>query len=126
MVLTSIMVLCVFKKVFKSHILVLEIKSVQSCSHTFLLKSSYYKDDHEKNIINNLNFIKKPDSYKLINWFSDEFHANHIVQCKIDEKKLPEFKYYFTKYKAINETSKHIGAPIDLTQEKIKYLRISV
>ena len=41
-----------------THILVLEFKCVQSCSHTFLLKSSYY-NDHEKNIINNLNFIKK-------------------------------------------------------------------
>ena len=30
--------------------------------------------------------------------------------------KLPKFKYYFTKSKAINETSKHVGAPIDLTQ----------
>ena len=83
----------------------------------FSFESRYYKEDHEKNIIN-LNFIKKPDSYKSINWFSDEFHANHIVQCKTDEKKLPEFKYYFTKYKAINETSKHIGAPIDLTHAK--------
>ena len=39
-----------------SHILVLETKCIQSCLHTFLLKSSYY-NDHEQNI-NNLNFIK--------------------------------------------------------------------
>ena len=110
------MVLPVWKKMFKSHILVLEIQSVQSCSHTLLLKSSYYEDDHENDIINNLNFIKKPDSCESIEWFPDEFHTNHTVQCNIDEKNLPEFKYYFTKYKAINETSKHIGAPIDLTQ----------
>ena len=101
---------------FKSHILVLEIQSVRSCLHTLLLKSSYYEDDHEKNIINNLNFIKKPDSCKSIEWFPDEFHTNHTVQCNIDEKKLLEFKYNFTKCKAINETLKHIGAPIDLTQ----------
>ena len=98
-----------------TRILVLEFKCVQSCSHTFLLKSSYH-NDHEKNIINNLNFIKKQDSCKSIDWFPDEFHTNHIVQCNIDEKKLPEFKYYFTKYKTINETSKHIYAPTDLTQ----------
>ena len=110
------MVLRIYKKILNtSHILVLEFKCVQSCSHTFLLKSSYY-NDHEKNIINNLNFIKKPDSCKSIDWFPDEFHTNHIVQCNIDEKTLPEFKYYFTKYKTINETSKHIDAPIDLTQ----------
>ena len=102
------MVLRIYKKILNtSHILVLEFKCVQSCSHTFLLKSSYY-NCHEKNIINNLNFIKKPDSCKSIGWFPDEFHTNHIVQCNIDEKKLPEFKYYFTKYKTINETSKHI------------------
>ena len=87
--------------------MVLEFKCVQSCSQTFLLKSSYY-NDHEKNIINNLNFIKKPDSYKSTDWFPDEFRTNHIVQCNIGEKKLPEFKYYFTKYKTINQTSKHI------------------
>ena len=101
---------------FKSHILVLEIQSVRSCLHTLLLKSSYYEDDHEKNITNNLNFIKKPDSCKSIDWFPDEFHTNHTVQCNIDEKKLLEFKYYFTKCKAINETLKHIGAPINVTQ----------
>ena len=98
-----------------SHILVLEFKCVQSCSHAFLLKSSYY-NNHEKNIINNLNFIKKSDSCKSIYWFLDDCHTNHIVKCNIDEKKHPEFKYYFTKYKTINETSKHIDAPIDLTQ----------
>ena len=87
-----------------THILVLEFKCVQSCSYTFLLKSSYY-NDHEKNIINNPNFIKKQDSCKSIDWFPDEFHTNHIVQCNIDEKKLPEFNYYFTKYRTINETS---------------------
>ena len=97
------------------HILVLEFKCAQSYSYTLLLKSSYY-NDHEKNITNNLNFIKKPDSCKSIDWFADEFHTNHIVQCNIDETKLPEFKYYFTNYKEINETSKHIDAPIDLTQ----------
>ena len=104
------------QKKFKSHILVLEINSVRSCSHTFLLKSSYYEDDHEKKIINNLNFIKKPDSCKSVDWFSDEFHTSHTVQCNIDEKKLLEFKYHFTKYKVINETSKHVGAPIDLRE----------
>ena len=98
-----------------SHILVLEFKCVQSCLYSFLLKSSYY-NDHENNIVNNLNFIKKPDSCKSIEWFPDEFHTNHIVQCNIDEKTLPEFKYYFTKYKTINETSKHMDAPINVTQ----------
>ena len=83
--------------------------------HTLLLKSSYYKGDHEKNITNNLNFIKKPDRCKSIHWFLDEFDTSHTVQCNIDEEKLPEFKYYFTKHKAINETSKHLDAPIDLT-----------
>ena len=76
----------------------------------------YYEGDHEKNIINNLNFIKEPDRCKSIDWLTNEFHSSHTVQCNIDEKKLPEFKYYFTKYKAINETSKHIDAPTDLTQ----------
>ena len=110
------MALRTYKKMFStSHILVLEIKSVQSCSHTFLLKSSYY-NDNQKNIIHNMNFIKKPDSCKSIDWFPDEFHTNHIVQCNIDEKKLPKFKYYFTNHKAINETSKHIDAPTALTQ----------
>ena len=85
--------------------------------YTLLLKSSYYKgDDHEKNIANNLNFIKKPDRCKSIDWFLDEFHTSHTVQCNIDEEKLPEFKYYFTKHKAINGTSKHLDATIDLTQ----------
>ena len=67
-----------------SHILVLEFKCAHSCSHTFFFKSSYY-NDHEENIINNLNFIKKPDSCKSINWFPDEFHTNHIVQCNTDQ-----------------------------------------
>ena len=107
---------CYILVIFKPHILVLEIKCVRSCSHTFLLKSSYYENDHEKKIINNLNFIKKPDSCKSGDWFPDEFHPIHTVQYNIGEKKLPEFKYYFTKYIAINETSKHVGAPIDLTQ----------
>ena len=80
------------------------------------MKSSYYEGDHEKKIINYLNFIKKPDSCKSVEWFPDEFHTSHTVQCHIDEKKLPEFKDYFTKYKAINETSNHVDAPIDLTQ----------
>ena len=93
LVLTAIMVLCIYKKkMFKSHILVLEIKCVHSCSHTFLLKWSYYKDDHEKNII--INIIKKPGSCKSVDWFPDDFHTNRTVQCNIDEKKLPEFKYY--------------------------------
>ena len=52
-----------------SHILVLELKCAHSCSHTFLFKSSYY-NDHEMIIINNLNFIKKPDSCK-----SEHIHA---------------------------------------------------
>ena len=80
------------------------------------MKSSYYEDDHEKNIINNLNLIKKADSCKSVDWFPDRFHTSHTIQCNIDEKKLPEFNYCFTKYKAIAETSKHISAPIDLTQ----------
>lgn len=85
--------------------------------YTLLLKSSYYKgDDHEKNIANNLNFMKKPDRCKSFDWFLDEFHTSHTVQCNIDEEKLPEFKYYFTKHKATNETSKHLDATIDLTQ----------
>ena len=61
---TAIMVLRIYKKK-KSYILILEFKCVQSCSDNLLLKSSYY-NDHEKYIINNLNFIKKPDSCKLI------------------------------------------------------------
>ena len=80
------------------------------------MKSSYYEDDHEKKIINNLSFIKKPDGCKSVDCLPDELHTSHTVQCNIDEKKLPEFKYYFTKYKAINETSKHVGTPIDLIQ----------
>ena len=63
-----------------------------------------------------MNLIKKPGSCKSVDWFPDEFHTSHYVQCNIDEKKLPLFKYYFTKNKAINETSKHIGTLIDLTQ----------
>ena len=87
------MVLRIYKKMFNtSHILVLEFKCVQSCSHTFLLKSSYY-NDHEKNIINNLNFIKKPDSCKSIDCFRDEFRNSNIVQCNIAEKKLPGLLY---------------------------------
>ena len=66
----------------------------------------------------NLNFIKKPDRRKSIDWFPNEFHTSHTVQCNIDEKNLPEFKHYFTKYKVINETSKHLHARIDLTQAK--------
>ena len=89
-VLTVIMVLRIYKKMFNtSHIFILELKCVQPCLHIFLLKSSYY-NDHEKNTINNLNFIKKPDSCKPSDWFSEEFHTNHIFQCNIDEKKLPE------------------------------------
>ena len=38
------------QKMFRSYILVLKTKWVQSCLHTFLLKPSYYEDDHEKNI----------------------------------------------------------------------------
>ena len=101
---------------FKYHILIMEIKWVRSCFHTFLLKWSYYEGDHEKNIINNLKIIKKPDRCKLVDWFSDVFHTSDTVQCNIDEKKLPKFKYYFTKYKAIKETSKNIYASIDLTK----------
>ena len=101
---------------FKYHILILEIKWVRSCFHTFLLKWSYYEGDHEKNIINNLNIIKKPDRCKSVDWFSDVFHTSDTVQCNIDEKKLPKFKYYFTKYKAIKETLKNTYASIDLTK----------
>ena len=86
------------------------------------MKSSYYEDDNEKNNINNLNLIKKPDSCKSFDWFPDELHTSHTVQCNIDEKKLPKFKFYFNKYKAINETSKHVGVPIELTQANYQIL----
>ena len=78
------MVLPIYKKILNtSHILVLEFKCVQSCSHNFLLKSSYC-NGHEKNIINNLNFIKKPDSCKSIDWFPDELttSCNAILMRK--------------------------------------------
>ena len=80
------MVLRIYKKIFNtSHILVLEFNCVQSCSHTFLLKSSYY-NDHEKNIINNLNFIKKPDSCKSVDCFPDDFTLTTLCNAILMRK----------------------------------------
>ena len=100
--LTAIMVLRIYKKMFNtSHILVLELKCAHSCSHTFLFKSSYY-NDHEMIIINNLNFIKKPDSCKSINWFNNEFHTNYIVQCNIDQNRTYRCTYRSNTRKQLN------------------------